>query len=788
MSALPAAGIPHAMQNAPRWLLWRALPGGRKPRKVPFYCNGAPRNGTLDSPEDRAQLATLPVALAVLQAGGYTGLGFALGPDGTGGHWQGVDLDNLPGRPELRALALPSYTETSPSGTGRHAIGYGRTFSTLGSNTSGIEAYAAGRYFTVTGVDPAGDLCDLADFVESQLAPMHGGAAHTRTLRPPVMPTEPAEPVTPEVLLDLYGALLSMPSEDRGLWVGMGLALKSLGDDGRDLWLAWSACCPEKFDPDDADATWQSFRPERTGYKAVFAEAQRRGWNNPAAGARAAEVFGQSAPAGAVPTPAPSRAVARPVSGTAILDLAGQQALFTGHAYVLDAHRIACPDGTLASKEQFDAWHGGYQYVMDPTNGKLSSSAWEAFTASRLYRWPKVHHAAFRPALPAGAIWSAGGRDYVNTYCPILTPRTAGDPAPFLDLLRRILPVERDRAILLAYLAFCLQYPGLKAQWCVMIQGVEGNGKSFLNECMAHAIGRRHCHSPKASEVTGKFNSWAYGILMVLVEDIFTPSHRSEVMEILKPMITNSHLEIEAKGQDKRTVEICCNFLLNSNHKDGVRKTQNDRRLAVFYCAQQAPEDLLRDGLTEKYFRDLYDWARTGGFAVVNNYLREYQIPDALNPAVDAQRAPATSSTSEACRASLGAVEQEVLNAVESERVGFRGGWISTHYLDALLREIGAERSVPRNKRRDMLRALGYAPHPGLAATDGRVNNPVAPEGVKSRLYVSCPHDSESIREPARVGEAYTLAQGEAPPVSAPVLAFARPGSDTARKTPTARG
>ena len=778
--------LPVEMQNAPRWLLWRSMPGGRKPRKVPFYCNGTPRNGTLDSPEDRAQLATLPVALHVYNQGGYTGLGFALGPDGMGGHWQGVDLDNLPGRPELQSIVLPSYTETSPSGTGRHAIGYGRAFATLGSNTSGIEAYAAGRYFTVTGVDPAGDLCDLADFVESRLAPMHGPVP-----RPSVpTPVGPPEDVTPDTLFDLLTAILSMPAEDRGLWVAMGLALKSLGDEGRDIWLAWSATCPEKFDLDDADATWQSFRPERTGYKAVFAEAQRRGWNNPAAGARAAEVFGSSA-LGGVPVaaaPAPSRAIARPVTGTAILDLAGQQALFTGHAYVLDAHRIACPDGTLASKEQFDAWHGGYQYVMDPTNGKLSSSAWEAFTASRLYRWPKVHHAAFKPALPAGAIWSAGGRDYVNTYCPILTPRTAGDPGPFLDMLRRILPVERDRAILLAYLAFCLQYPGLKAQWCVMIQGVEGNGKSFLNECMAHAIGRRHCHSPKASEITGKFNSWAYGILMVLVEDIFTPSHRSEVMEILKPMITNSHLEIEAKGQDKRTVEICCNFLLNSNHKDGVRKTQNDRRLAVFYCAQQAPEDLIRDGLTEKYFRELYDWARTGGFAVVNNYLREYQIPDALNPAVDAQRAPATSSTSEACRASLGAVEQEVLNAVESERVGFRGGWISTHYLDALLREIGAERSVPRNKRREMLRALGYAPHPGLSATDGRVNNPVAPEGVKSRLYVSCGHDSEAIREPARVGEAYTLAQGETPamaPSSAAVLAFSRADQ---KKAPTARG
>lgn len=456
----------------------------------------------------------------------------------------------------------------------------------------------------------------------------------------------------------------------------------------------------------------------------------------------------------------PSRSTARPVTARTLLAPDEQAALFAGHTYILDCHRILGPSGELFAQGPFDGWFGGYQHVLDLENNKVTASAWEAFTSSRAYRFPKVHSGAFRPDRPAGAYWSVDGRDYVNTYVPLNTPRAAGDPAPFLDLLRRILPVERDRAILLAYLAFCLQYPGRKSQWSVLIQGVQGNGKSFINECMAEAIGRRYCHSPKASEITGKFNAWAYGILMVLVEDVFTPSHRSDVIEVLKPMITGSYLEIEAKGQDKRTAEICCNFLLNSNHKDAIRKTKDDRRFAVFYCQQQDEGDLLRDGLTEQYFRELYDWARAGGYAVVNDYLRNYAIPDALNPAVDAQRAPATSSTVEACRASLGAVEQEVLNAIEMDRVGFRGGWVSTHYLDSLLREIGAERSVPRNKRREMLRALGYAPHPGLAATDGRVNNPVAPEGVKSRLYIAAGHADEGIREPARVAEAYSAAQG----------------------------
>ena len=699
--------------------------------------------------------------------------------------------------------------EVSQSGRGLHLFGAGTVPSHGCRAAGGLELYHEGR-FAALGTGAVGDAAHdctagLADVVARYFTPGPGIAVSTDWTDGPCEGAAAAD-VSDENLIqrgrtarDSAGSAFGGRATFEQLWTADAAALgRAFPDPNRD------------YDASAADsalafrlAFWAGKDCERIKRLMFQSALARPKWDREdymhrtiaRAVAAQTQVWTRGMPDGPPDTPpaptrtdlpaSPSRSTARPVMTRTLLAPDEQATLFAGHTYIQDCHRILGPNGELFAQGPFDAWFGGYQFTMDPENAKLSTSAWDAFTSSRAYRFPKVHHGAFRPTLPAGAYWSVDGRDYVNTYVPINTPRTAGDPAPFLDLLQRILPVERDRAILLAYLAFCLQYPGRKSQWSVLIQGVQGNGKSFVSECMAEAIGRRYCHSPKASEITGKFNIWAYGILMVLVEDVFTPSHRSDVIEILKPMITGSYLEIEAKGQDKRTAEICCNFLLNSNHKDAIRKTKDDRRFAVFYCAQQVETDLERDGLTERYFRELYDWARGGGYAVVNDYLRGYAIPDALNPAVDAQRAPATSSTVEACRASLGAVEQEIMNAIEMDRVGFRGGWISTHYLDALLREIGAERAVPRNKRREMLRALGYAPHPGLAATDGRVNNPVAPEGVKSRLYVATGHTSESIREPARVSEAYSAAQGPdatadqraAAAVSpGPVLAFRRPG------------
>jgi primase-polymerase (primpol)-like protein len=147
--------LPDQMCAAKRWLLYKLVPNidpTKKPRKTPSYVDGALR-GKTDTPDDLARLAPFEDALRCLEGGNYTGLGFALGPDGTGNHWQGIDLDNLDQHPRLADLVktLPGYVEKSPSGNGVHAIGYGKLFTTLGSNGTGIEAYSAGRFFTVTG-------------------------------------------------------------------------------------------------------------------------------------------------------------------------------------------------------------------------------------------------------------------------------------------------------------------------------------------------------------------------------------------------------------------------------------------------------------------------------------------------------------------------------------------------------------------------------------------------------------------------------------------------------------
>ena len=86
--------------------------------------------------------------------------------------------------------------------------------------------------------------------------------------------------VAPDQLKDLESALTWIPSDYRPDWVRIGLALKSLGDEGYELWLEWSKKS-DKFDEHEAEKTWASFDPDKINFESVFFEAEKYGWVNP---------------------------------------------------------------------------------------------------------------------------------------------------------------------------------------------------------------------------------------------------------------------------------------------------------------------------------------------------------------------------------------------------------------------------------------------------------------------------------------------------------------------------
>ena len=450
---------------------------------------------------------------------------------------------------------------------------------------------------------------------------------------------------------------------------------------------------------------------------------------------------------------------------------------FKGCVYVQDEHKVFTPRGALLKPEQFNATYGGYVFQLDSAaSGKTTRKAWDAFVESMAVRYPKAETTCFRPLETPGAILSEEGKNRVNTYIPVDVLTSSGDPSKFLAHLAKVLPDQRDRDILLAYMAACVQHRGVKFRWAPLIQGVPGNGKTLFTWCVAYAVGERYTHLPPAKEISEKFNDWLFEKLFIGVEDIYVPEHRADVIEALKPMITNQRLAMRAMQQGQKTRDVYANFILNCNRKDSLRKTKGDRRFAPFFTAQQKVEDLDRDGMGGDYFPDLYDWlkgenayaanGRGHGYSIVAKLLAEYEIPAEFNPAGLCHRAPETSATVEAIEAGLGTVEQEILEAIAEGRPGFLGGWISSCALDDLLKE--KRKQIAPNKRREILQDLGFDWHPALDR--GRANQSTVFDKKRPTLFIKAGHISANIAAPKEVAAAYDRAQEDRPDSAASVF------------------
>jgi hypothetical protein len=793
----PALG---AMGAYRQFIVYIAQPSRTRPGKTDkFPCDF--RSGRVANAHDAAIWTDHATAIAAAASWGAPyGVGFVFTEADP--FWF-LDLDNClladgsdwsPLAKSLCGALAGAAIEVSQSGKGLHIFGTGRPpVHGCKNEPLGLEFYHAGRFVALTGTSASGNAgldCShiLPALVANYFPPDAAQAMEQGWTDGPVAewrgPTDDDELIRRALRSQSTASAFGGRASFADLWTGNLDALARAYPDAA-----------RAYDSSSADAAlcqhlafWTGKDCDRMLRLAAKSALVRDKWEREdymprtilGAVGRQFEVLTDKAPepvAGAAEGPAPSATKEPPrpamVQGSTFVNNDDQLSLFAGCVYVRDLHRVLVPGGNMLKPEQFKVHFGGYTFTMDAANEKTTRDSWEAFTQSQAYRAPRADAPCFRPDLEPGTLVSRGGQVFVNTYWPVEVPRKTGDATPFLAHLEKVLPDQRDRMILLCYMAACVQHKGVKFQWAPLLQGVEGNGKTLFTRCVAEAVGRRYVHWPKASKLAAQFNSWMIGKLFYGVEDIYVPDQKREIIEELKPMITGGDgLEIEGKGVDQISADVCGNFMFNSNHQDAVRKTKNDRRFCLLFSAQQQAEDLARDGMQGDYFPRLYDWLRAEGYAIVSDLLHTFPIPDEYNPATSCQRAPMTTSTASAIEASTGGVEQEVHEAVAQGLPGFAGGWISSIQLDRLLERLGVARRVTHSKRKEMLEALGYTYHQALV--DGRVNNLVLPDGGKPRLFIHKDSPARAITGAADAAKAYETANnsGRVPFPLVPVGAY----------------
>jgi primase-polymerase (primpol)-like protein len=366
-----------------------------------------------------------------------------------------------------------------------------------------------------------------------------------------------------------------------------------------------------------------------------------------------------------------------------------------------------------------------------------------------------IDHQGFRPDLPHGEITEREGETFVNTYKPITIRMQKGDISPLQRLLDINYPDPRDQRIFMSFAATMVQKPGVKSQWAVVLQGVQGCGKTLLVDIIANAVGLRYTHKAKADEFENRFNSQWFGKTFIAIED--PEMKEAKLEEVIKPLITQNRISFEGKGKNARMGDFPANFIITLNDFENLRKRKEARRLAVFMSAMQTPEDKIKMGATDAFYSWFAKWLQTGGQEICNYHLHHYRVDPEFDFAGVCVTAPHTSTTDAAIEESRDEIFAIILEEIELGRIGFKNGFMSSAALTNFLTSRRVRHLLPDSKRGQLLKELGYEHHPGLRK--GQAVRVVKPDNCRPRIFIKIGHPAAALTDREAIMRAYEEAQ-----------------------------
>lgn len=233
----------------------------------------------------------------------------------------------------------------------------------------------------------------------------------------------------------------------------------------------------------------------------------------------------------------------------------------------------------------------------------------------------KVIAFTYQPGVPEPLIIDGSGRQLLNLWRPSSVAPTPGDASIFIDHLRYLCPTEEEFELLADCLAFMIQFPGEKLKFAPVLVGMQGTGKSAVASIMCRLLGEHNTTTASTSEIRSDFNEWVAEKQLVVVEEIMALG-RIEVMNNLKPLITERRISVNIKHVRRYEIENKANFIFLTNHTDALRLEDDDRR--YFVIASSKPP------MGKDYYKAFFSWAENN-LGVILHWLQTRDLSQ-FNP------------------------------------------------------------------------------------------------------------------------------------------------------------
>lgn len=274
---------------------------------------------------------------------------------------------------------------------------------------------------------------------------------------------------------------------------------------------------------------------------------------------------------------------------------------------------------SLYTQAAFDGVYGEELLTDEHRNSGEAFAGRASVVALNLHRIPKVYARMYLPGYDE--VVKVNGQTCVNTYNRWNEPKEQEPKTASAKKAVRMaekhfefsFPNERERNLILDFLSYTVQFPTEKINWAVLVQGVDGGGKSWFASLMAAVLGGENVGMISAAQLKETYTKWAEGNRMVFFEEIrLHGESRFEILDKLKPYVTNATVPVRRMRMDSYSIMNVTNYMMFTNFPDALPINQNDRRYLILRSSFQTKADLRSFKSTHPgYFVELFDMLTT---------------------------------------------------------------------------------------------------------------------------------------------------------------------------------
>ncbi len=236
----------------------------------------------------------------------------------------------------------------------------------------------------------------------------------------------------------------------------------------------------------------------------------------------------------------------------------------------------------------------------------------------------------YRPDIK-GRIVTDRSTSAINLHIPSNIKPIKGDPAPWLEFLAYMFPVEAERKEVERWCATLIARPELRMEYgLLLVSEAQGIGKTTLgSEILGRLVGDHNVGFPSEKAITeGAFTDWIAQKRLIVVNEIYS-GHSWKAYNTLKSYITDRDVTVNAKFRQPYIIDNWAHIIACSNSMKALRMEQDDRRWYYPRISEVRwkPEK----------FKAFYNWLASGGLRIIAHWAANYG-----NYVKPSERAPMT--------------------------------------------------------------------------------------------------------------------------------------------------